>query len=308
MVSVRSISQELFDLSALGESHVSELKQLIDAYPYCSGLKVMLAKAFKNADRSEFDSALRLASLYVGDRAKLFELINARRFQEITVDAQEPNTEDQDLMDEAVVESVMLEDKQEPVVKGFIIEGQIIKEEEETPLYDPTVELKPLEISRPIQSFEEEPLPIDLVVYDPEKELLKLSEQVGETEEKVSEDHDFMYWLDHLGDKEEGSEDADDSPRRGSVEEVNDLLQKFLEKKRHAPRAKREFFNPETSALRSEQDESEIVSETLANIYVRQGMYEKAIDTYRKLVLQNPEKSSTFAALIAELEIKLQNL
>ncbi len=54
-------------------------------------------------------------------------------------------------------------------------------------------------------------------------------------------------------------------------------------------------------------DEDDIVSEELAEIYINQGLYSHAIDTYRKLSLLNSEKSIYFAGLIAKIEEKLEN-
>lgn len=45
-----------------------------------------------------------------------------------------------------------------------------------------------------------------------------------------------------------------------------------------------------------------IVSETLAKVYYEQKKYSLAIETYKKLRLVYPEKSSYFAALIKEVE------
>ena len=53
------------------------------------------------------------------------------------------------------------------------------------------------------------------------------------------------------------------------------------------------------------EDEDDIVSEELAEIYVNQGLYSDAINTYRKLSLLNSEKSIYFAGLIAEIEDKI---
>ena len=47
-----------------------------------------------------------------------------------------------------------------------------------------------------------------------------------------------------------------------------------------------------------------MVSEDLAEIYANQGLYDEAIDTYRKLSLLNSEKSIYFAGLIAKLKEK----
>ena len=49
-------------------------------------------------------------------------------------------------------------------------------------------------------------------------------------------------------------------------------------------------------------EEEEMVSEELAEIYLNQGLYDEAIDTYRKLSLLNSEKSIYFAGLIAKIE------
>ena len=50
-------------------------------------------------------------------------------------------------------------------------------------------------------------------------------------------------------------------------------------------------------------DDDDLVSEELAEIYLKQGLNELAKETYRKLSLLNPEKSVYFAELIAKIEI-----
>ena len=50
-------------------------------------------------------------------------------------------------------------------------------------------------------------------------------------------------------------------------------------------------------------DDDDLVSEELAEVYLQQGLKAQATETYRKLSLLNPEKSVYFAELIAKIEI-----
>ncbi len=50
----------------------------------------------------------------------------------------------------------------------------------------------------------------------------------------------------------------------------------------------------------------EVVSETLAKLYVEQGYYKKAVKAYKKLSLKYPKKSGFFAAQIKDLKKKLK--
>ncbi len=47
----------------------------------------------------------------------------------------------------------------------------------------------------------------------------------------------------------------------------------------------------------------DVLTETMAEVLVKQGMREKAIDVYHKLSLLNPEKSAYFATKIEQLKI-----
>lgn len=59
-------------------------------------------------------------------------------------------------------------------------------------------------------------------------------------------------------------------------------------------------------AVNSITKEEGLVSESLANVHIKQGRYDKAIEMYRKLSLRNPQKKAYFARKI-ELLLKEKN-
>ena len=83
---------------------------------------------------------------------------------------------------------------------------------------------------------------------------------------------------------------------------TDDLIDRFL--KREEYRIVAEEGAADDLAQVDFDDDEDMVSEEIAEIYVNQGLYNEAIDTYRKLSLLNSEKSIYFAGLIAELEDK----
>jgi len=90
-------------------------------------------------------------------------------------------------------------------------------------------------------------------------------------------------------------ESEDEPPSR------EDLIEKFIREEPSISRPKTDFFDPIKVAKSSQQEHEGIVSETLARIHIQQGNIEKAIEIYRKLSLNFPEKSSYFAAQIKKI-------
>ncbi len=85
-----------------------------------------------------------------------------------------------------------------------------------------------------------------------------------------------------------------------------ELLDEFIKNQPSISRGKETFFSAIEASRNSIVDEENIVSETLAKIYLDQHYFEKAIKIYEKLSLKYPEKSIYFAALIekAKNEVK----
>ena len=75
-----------------------------------------------------------------------------------------------------------------------------------------------------------------------------------------------------------------------------DLINKFIDKKTTISKPKKEaFFKAVDVAKESLVENNELVTPTLAKVYLEQEHYEKAISAYKKLCLKYPEKNSFFA-------------
>tara|TARA_S200000501_G_C20800830_1_gene733964 strand:- start:468 stop:1121 length:654 start_codon:yes stop_codon:yes gene_type:complete len=110
-----------------------------------------------------------------------------------------------------------------------------------------------------------------------------------------NEMHSFSEWLNILNAKK---------IKRKKPE----LIDEFLKKDVKLSKPKKEvFFKAINIAKESLINNEELVTPTLAKVYLEQGHYEKAISAYNKLILKYPKKSSLFASqikLIKELNKK----
>jgi hypothetical protein len=106
----------------------------------------------------------------------------------------------------------------------------------------------------------------------------------------------------HLTGKEELLENAGQpKPMTKDFE----IIENFIRKDPQITPPNAEQIDNENKAKKSAEDQNDLVSETLAGIYIEQMLYEKAIDTYQKLSLKFPEKSRYFADLIQSIEKKI---
>ncbi|MFC5283139.1 hypothetical protein [Pedobacter alpinus] len=85
----------------------------------------------------------------------------------------------------------------------------------------------------------------------------------------------------------------------------SNIIEKFIKEEPQIKPPAANKIDTENKAKKSSEDSNEVVSETLAKIYVEQMLYHKALDVYKKLSLKYPEKSTYFASQIKYLELKV---
>ncbi|MES2425790.1 MAG: hypothetical protein V4560_02415 [Bacteroidota bacterium] len=83
------------------------------------------------------------------------------------------------------------------------------------------------------------------------------------------------------------------------------IIERFIQEEPQIKHPSGIKLDNENKARRSSEDKEELVTETLARIYIEQMLYHKAILTYKKLMLKFPEKSVYFAGQIEQLESKI---
>ena len=104
-------------------------------------------------------------------------------------------------------------------------------------------------------------------------------------------------------------EQSQSAPRRYDVDvakiaEVSEgeIINRFLRKSEYRIVAEEGEVTDEICTEAEIDDEDDLVSEELAEIYLAQGLKNEAIEIYRKLSLLNSEKSVYFAEKIKNIE------
>lgn len=298
--------------SVLGQTEIDWLNAELATKPWCSSYQMLLAKAFDNQDSFLKQKQLQKAATYAGHREKLFELIYSQvvlETEEVSVVQKTEPLESANIGEPENQEieevSSKIEESQEPIIESAEDESptdqmEVAKEVKSTEkidfdeivTYDP---LKELKVENPVSSSDRTELAFDYVAYDPEKELEKLVEEKEKVED--GDEKDFIFWLNNVEEEDSPKPTSNKSP-----DVVQDLLEQFLATKRSRPLKPREFYKAEVKAEESEVDNMDVISETLLELYVKQGHYAKAIEGYEKLSLLNPPKSAYFAARIKEIQ------
>ena len=263
-----------FSLPSLPETN-DNLKEIIKNFPYFQAAHILFARSLNQSNNILFSEALKNASLYSGNRKRLFELVNIQNKSEIT-----PHIALKNIESSANTESDSRSEVEEIASNEIEKTAQI---ENHQDVIDAT----------PIEPIVEPTISIQADTPPP---------AIHFSEEKNS----FFGWLNKLNKETEKNEFVARQPLGNpkiEKEQVDNLVDRFIQTDpRISKPSKAEFFSPIQMAKKSVEDNDMIVSETLARVYIDQGNIEKAIHIFRKLSLLYPDKSTYFAALILKLE------
>jgi len=109
----------------------------------------------------------------------------------------------------------------------------------------------------------------------------------------------FIDWINYL------EKNKLENKKSESIDEKFDLIETFLNK---PSKIEKEDFvkNTEDISVKTLTSQNELMTETLAKIYLKQKKYIKAIEAYKILSLKYPEKNALFAVQIKKIK-KIEN-
>ncbi|MBR4157248.1 MAG: hypothetical protein IKU01_11220 [Bacteroidales bacterium] len=150
--------------------------------------------------------------------------------------------------------------------------------------------------------------PLETIVI-PEIDLNKSQEELSKEMALLDEKRKSLDELKSLIEQRiiELEQEKEESKKEDKNLSKTEIIDKFIAENPQISRPKQEFYDPFVVAQASVVDQENIISETLATIYLNQGYIEKAISIYQKLSLKNPEKSVYFAELIKKAKNKFNN-
>ncbi|MEN1783958.1 MAG: hypothetical protein AAGF77_02365 [Bacteroidota bacterium] len=275
--------------TVLSPGQTRELETILEAYPFFQAAHALHLKGLKNLESYKYDAALKRTAAHTTDREILFEYLNSRTF-------------DQNHIANSISE------RKTPLAETTIVSEEISPNPEAAVF---------------LGGSEEEPLPQNLedaekildptLFNDPSLETIDAktdevdNEQQSEPEETPSfaenEKHSFLEWL-QLAQRQANPEQTVAPEQSIAKRKKFELLEKFIETNpKIVPQDN--LSNKVNISESTTINKDELMTETLAKVYLEQRKYKKAVQAFKILSLKYPEKSSFFADQIEAVK-KLQ--
>ena len=277
----------------------TQLEEVLDAYPYFQAARALYLRGLKNQKSFRYNQALKYTAACTADREVLFDLITSEVFlqnqiadsisgkmpvgdKEIEVEEVEPNKErDTDMIGK---------DADSPLPRNTgeadkILDPQLFRSKD--PAMDESLRRK----------------------REKSDELLKLGSPLEFTR---NERHSFSQWLQltnlkkvapetRVDDPEEETDESNQEARRIGRDKKFKMIDRFISENPKLVPGQAESAKIDIKKS-LKLDKKELMTETLARVYLEQGSYKKAIQAYRILSLKYPEKSGFFADQIKAVE------
>ncbi len=277
----------------------NQLEEVLKEYPYFQAARAVHLKGLKNLNSFKYNNALKIAASYTTDRDVLFDYITSKEFLQNAI----ADTISGKSAPLSAYETVSEEIKGPSVPKKTLIEDSKDRPlpqnlEQADAILDP--KLFAAKDTEPAKAQKSEPDTGSLAIGEP----LPFTKK---------EKYSFAEWLQLTSLKTIKRDEKSTSDELPSIEfpleeavlkhKKFELIDKFI--------ASKPKIIPKENPLKIDISEStkidkkELMTVTLAKVYLEQKKYKKAIQAYKILSLKYPEKSGFFADRIKAVE-KLQ--
>ena len=305
----------------INASQTEAIAAIIKEFPYFQASRMVHLKGLKNQDSFKYNQHLKVTAAYTTDRSILFDFITSKTFDqhEISDTIKELHSNTKEI--EVEIEEVKVDQNllMEDAIKTKMQEANAILDPD---LFQPKITSLPIaavtETLKEVEKEEEEVAKkTEINAVETPEETLQLGKPLAF---KDTETHSFAQWLqltklkpiDRSAKKEAVQEDENDLKKTETTvlkdEKTKrfDLIDKFIDTK---PKIKPKPTLEKTINLANESnvDQSMLMTETLAKVYLEQKKYKKAIKAYDILILKYPEKSGFFADQIRAIKKLQQN-
>jgi tetratricopeptide (TPR) repeat protein len=237
-------------------------------------------KGLFNQNSFKYNYALKVTAAHTTDRTVLFDFISSDTFVAIQKGLYDKKV--LELLDISVVDceeiksEIRFESKTNPLEQSILTSIEGASEGKE----DTKIAVEKLEIGKPLDF-------------------------------SINEKHSFQEWLqlsriEPIVRKKENLVSIERLILEEEKNKKNELIDKFIESSPKISPIRQEEVS-KTYAEQSQTNNSYLMTETLARVYLEQKKYQKAIQAYEILILKYPEKSSFFADHISDIKILQQN-
>jgi hypothetical protein len=284
-----------------------QLEDVLEEYPYFQAARALQLKGLKNLNSFKYNNALKKTAAYSTDRDVLFDFITSKDFLQNSIANSISGKTDMNEKQKSEVEELVEVKKPIP----------LIEKSEDKPLPQDVDDAD--QILDP-KLFKSKDPKVDKAIKA-EKEKAKKELEIGKPLPFTKQEkHSFSEWLqlaslktierDHEKlNTNDSTEDDIDYPLEKDVlkKKKFELIDKFIENNpKIVPTKKSTSKVDMTESIKLDKDE--LMTETLAKVYLEQKKYKKAIQAYKILSLKYPEKSGFFADRIkAAQKIQQEN-
>ena len=301
---------------AINDIQSIALEKIVMEFPYFQSARAMYLKGLYNNNSFKYNYALKICATHTTDRSVLFDFITSDSFTAIH---KELYAEKISALHEITVQDCeMVEDNSAKLEKkeNTIEESILTTIKTAIPTFEEEVEwIMEEPIFEAVENNETPIIDITEIKQQIISDKLEIGKPIAFTK---SEKHSFQEWLQLSAfkpiEREEVQEKTEEEKKTeeksldidSEKQKKNELIDKFIESSPKIPPVKKDEPIPSVFFEPSNADNSYLMTETLARVYLEQKKYQKAIQAYQILILKYPEKSSFFADRILDIK-NLQN-